>query len=121
MAETIELHPIGRVHAGAAGGASEIEVYEQFAGGLDGIESLEHLWVLYWLHELEPGRRRILRAHPRGDQSRPEQGVFSLHSPMRPNPIAMTRVKLLARRGNRLVVEDLDARDGSPVLDIKSG
>jgi tRNA-Thr(GGU) m(6)t(6)A37 methyltransferase TsaA len=121
MADTIELRPIGRVHAGGAGGASEIKVYEQFADGLEGVETLEHLWVLYWLHELAPDRRQILRAHPRGDRSRPEQGVFSLHSPMRPNPIAITRVKLRARRGNRLTVEGLDARDGSPVLDIKSG
>jgi tRNA-Thr(GGU) m(6)t(6)A37 methyltransferase TsaA len=121
MADTIELRPIGLVHAREAGSASEIEVYEQFAAGLDGVESLEYLWILYWLHELAPDRRQVLRAHPRGDQSRPERGVFTLHSPMRPNPIAITRVKLLARRGNRLVVEGLDARDGSPVLDIKSG
>ncbi|UCH36661.1 MAG: SAM-dependent methyltransferase, partial [Armatimonadota bacterium] len=53
--------------------------------------------------------------------SRPLTGVFALHSPMRPNPIGMTRVRLVRRAGNRLVVEGLDALDGSPVLDIKSG
>jgi len=121
MTDTIELRPIGRVHAREADGGSEIEVHEQFVDGLEGVEEQEHLWVLYWMHELGPEDRQILRAHPMGDRDRPKRGVFALHSPMRPNPIGLTRVKLLKRKGNRLHVEGLDARDGSPVLDIKSG
>jgi len=121
MSSTIELRPIGRVHAREADGASEIEVHEQFADGLEGVVDEECLWVLYWMHELGPEDRQILRAHPMGDRDRPKRGVFALHSPMRPNPIGMTRVKLLELQGNRLRVEGLDARDGSPVLDIKSG
>ncbi|RKY70618.1 MAG: tRNA (N6-threonylcarbamoyladenosine(37)-N6)-methyltransferase TrmO, partial [Candidatus Latescibacterota bacterium] len=46
-------------------------------------------------------------------------GVFSLRSPVRPNPIGLTRVRLLRRDGNVLVVQGLDALEGSPVLDIK--
>jgi tRNA (Thr-GGU) A37 N-methylase len=49
------------------------------------------------------------------------RGVFSLRSPMRPNPIGLTRVRLLKKEGNTLLVEGLDALDGSPIIDIKSG
>ena len=121
MTDTIELRPVGHVRIRETEGVSEIQVYKQYGEGLDGVENLEYLWVLYWMHELDAEGRRVLRAHPKGDETQPKRGVFALHSPMRPNPIGMTRVKLLERRGNRLIVERLDARDGSSVLDIKSG
>lgn len=121
MPEEISLCPIGYVHAQEGERLSRIELAAEFAPGLAGVETLEHLWVLYWMHQLSPEDRRLLLAHPRGDRTRPKQGVFSLHSPMRPNPIGLTRVKLVELRGNCLLVEGLDARDGSPVLDLKSG
>ena len=117
----IALHPIGRVVHRGDEGPIVIELLPEFADALDGVEEQEHLWVLFWMHELAAEDRGLLRVHPRGDRSRPKRGVFALRSPMRPNPIGMTRVRLLAREGNRLIVEDLDARDGSPVIDIKSG
>ena len=119
--QNIMLHPIGRVLSADTTGPKEIEIASEFAVGLDGVEEHEYLWVLFWMHRLSDSDRQGLRAHPRGDVSRPKVGVFSLHSPMRPNPIGMTRVRLLERRGNVLVVEGLDALQGSPVLDIKSG
>jgi len=117
----IVLHPIGRVVHRGDESSGIIEVLPEFAEALDGVEEHEHLWVLFWMHELTAEDRPLLRVHPRGDQSRPQRGVFALHSPMRPNPIGMTRVRLVAREGNRLIVEDLDALDGSPVIDLKSG
>lgn len=119
MTEAMVLGPIGRVRE--AESTKEIVVEAAFADGLDGVEEQDHLWVLYWMHKLSLGERRVLRAHPRGDRTVPKRGVFALHSPCRPNPIGMTRVRLLGRHGNRLIVGDLDALDGSPVLDIKSG
>ncbi len=121
MTDAIELRPVGHVRIGETEGVSETQVSKQYGDGLDGVENLEYLWVLDWMHGLGPEGRQVLRAHPMGDETQPKRGVFSLHSPMRPNPIGITRVKLLARRGNWLVVDGLDARDGSPVLDIKSG
>jgi len=121
MAEEIRLSPIGRVRSRGGQGPKEIEIEPEFAEALDGVDAQEHLWLLYWMHELPPEDRRRLKTHPRGDRSRPKQGVFSLHSPCRPNPIGMTRVRLVGRTATRLVVQDLDALDGSPVLDIKSG
>ena len=117
MFETIALHPIGRV--ARRGDESVIEVSPEYADALDGVEDQDHLWILFWMHELPPEERHRLRTHPMGNRSQPERGVFALHSPMRPNPIGVTRVKLLERQGNRLVVSGLDAQDGSPVLDIK--
>ncbi len=120
-AGTIALRPIGFVRRGADEQTKVIAVDPKFAEGLAKIEEQEYLWGLYWMHELPEEMRARLQAHPRGDRNRAKQGVFSLHSPFRPNPIGMTRVRLVRREGTRLIVEGLDAREGSPVLDIKSG
>jgi len=119
--QEIVVRPIGRVVSREGSQHQEIEIASDFVSGLDGVEGHEHLWVLFWMHQLMEGNRAVLEAHPRGDTTQPKAGVFALHSPCRPNPIGMTRVRLLGRKGNRLVVEGLDAFDGSPVLDIKSG
>lgn len=116
--DVIILRPIGKV-IGAE--PKEIEVAPEFVDGLEGVEEKEYLWVLYWMNQLAEAERRRLQVHPKGDKTQPQRGVFALHSPMRPNPIGMTRVKLVRRCGNRLLVEGLDALEGSPVLDIKSG
>lgn len=84
--------------------------------GLDGIGVGDELIVLTWL---DRARRDVLRVHPRGDPARPEQGVFSTRSPARPNPIGLHRVEVLAVEGERLRVSNLEALDGTPVLDLK--
>jgi tRNA-Thr(GGU) m(6)t(6)A37 methyltransferase TsaA len=61
----------------------------------------------------------VLRVHPRGDPANPVQGVFNTRSPHRPNPIGVHRVTVLAIDGPRLRVRDLEALDGTPVVDIK--
>jgi tRNA-Thr(GGU) m(6)t(6)A37 methyltransferase TsaA len=72
--------------------------------------------VLTWLHQ---GRRDVLSVHPRGDTARPRQGVFSTRSPDRPNPIGLHRVTIAGIEGNVVEVRDLEAIDGSPVIDVK--
>lgn len=98
-----------------------IEVLPRYEACLLRVEEREHVWVLFWMSRLAPEDREIMQVRPRGDRSRPLHGVFAVHSPMRPNPIGMTRVRVIERDGRRLTVEGLDAFDGSPVLDIKSG
>jgi len=61
----------------------------------------------------------VLRVHPRGDRSRPEQGVFNTRSPDRPNPIGLHRVVIAAIEGPRIRVHQLEALDGTPILDVK--
>jgi tRNA-Thr(GGU) m(6)t(6)A37 methyltransferase TsaA len=76
----------------------------------------EQVIVLTWL---DRARRDILRVHPRGDTSIPEHGVFSTRSPDRPNPIGLHLVEILAIAGQRIQVRNLEALDGTPVLDLK--
>ena len=84
--------------------------------GLQGIRPGEDVLILTWLHR---ARRDLLRVHPRGDESRAEQGVFSTRSPHRPNPIGLHRAKVLAIAGRRVRVSNLEAVDGTPILDLK--
>ena len=74
------------------------------------------LLVLTWL---DRASRDVLSVHPRGDPTRPATGVFSTRSPDRPNPIGLHRVTVLSVDGLRLRVRDLEALDGTPVLDLK--
>ena len=113
----ITVRPVGFVRG--EGDTCEIEVRPAYVDGLLGIEQAEELQILYWMHRLGDAERRLLTAHPMGETSRPRRGVFALRSPMRPNPIGSTVVKLLEVEGNRLRVRGLDALDGSPVVDIK--
>jgi tRNA-Thr(GGU) m(6)t(6)A37 methyltransferase TsaA len=72
--------------------------------------------LLTWLDRAD---RQVLTTRPRDDRSRPETGVFSTRSPDRPNPIGLHRVTILAIDGLRVRVGNLEALDGTPVLDVK--
>lgn len=117
----IRLYPVGTAYRTEEGDMMRILIYPRYSEGLDGIESLDYIYVLYWMHRLNEEDRRTLKVHPRGDVNKPLRGVFSLRSPMRPNPIGLTRVRIVKREGNTLFVRGLDALDGSPIIDIKSG
>lgn len=113
-------NPDKKLEPGAEGTAeARIEIDEQYADALLRIEDYSELVIVYWLHGVRDEQRDVLQVHPRGDRTRPMRGVFATRSPMRPNPIAITRVRLLRREGCVLVVEGLDALDGSPLLDVK--
>lgn len=127
----MQIYPIGIVRHWAEGESAracldeksrnvmQIEIYDQFSDGLKGIEDAESLWILFWMHKLSEDDRKTLQAYPKGDTTKEKRGVFALRSPMRPNPIGLTKVKLVERKGNVLIVEGLDAYDGTPVIDIK--
>jgi tRNA-Thr(GGU) m(6)t(6)A37 methyltransferase TsaA len=76
----------------------------------------DHILVLSWL---DRARRDVLSTHPRDDPNRPLLGVFSTRSPDRPNPIGLHRVQILVADGLRILVRDLEALDGTPILDVK--
>ena len=76
----------------------------------------DEVLVLTWL---DRARRDVLTVHPRGDVSRPQEGVFSTRSPHRPNPIGLHRVRIGAIDGPRVQVLHLEALDGTPILDLK--
>ncbi|HEY1541214.1 MAG TPA: tRNA (N6-threonylcarbamoyladenosine(37)-N6)-methyltransferase TrmO [Xanthobacteraceae bacterium] len=91
-----------------------IEIDARYAAALTGVESSTHLLALYWMDE---ARRDLVMQAPR-HYGEP-RGTFALRSPVRPNPIAASVVKLVKVEGSRLFVVGLDCRDGTPLLDIK--
>ena len=91
-----------------------VEIDPQYAAGLLDLERCSHIWLLYWMHEA----RRDLIVQVPGHLGQP-RGTFALRSPVRPNPVAMAAVKLVAIEGTTLIVEHVDCLDGTPVVDIK--
>ncbi|HEU4896271.1 MAG TPA: tRNA (N6-threonylcarbamoyladenosine(37)-N6)-methyltransferase TrmO [Actinomycetota bacterium] len=76
----------------------------------------DEVFVLTWLHR---ARRDVLAVHPRDDPRNPETGVFSTRSQDRPNPVGLHRVEVAAVDGRRVLVRDLEAIDGTPIVDVK--
>jgi tRNA-Thr(GGU) m(6)t(6)A37 methyltransferase TsaA len=91
-----------------------IEVDERWADALTGVETCSHLLVLYWM---DRARRDLVLQVPR-HYGEP-RGSFALRSPVRPNPIAASVVRLIERTGRVLSVAGLDCLDGTPLLDLK--
>jgi tRNA-Thr(GGU) m(6)t(6)A37 methyltransferase TsaA len=124
--DLIELKPIGFVKTAASGKevrkkgtVSEIILRSDLAEAVEGIDEFSHVFVLFWMHETSTEGRRTVKARPRGRRNLPLLGVFATRTPLRPNPIGLTLVELLKVDGNVLTVRNLDAFDGTPVLDIK--
>ena len=124
----ISLVPIGRVESpltdaadapkqGFEGGPDAWLVFEpRVLDALDGLEPGARVIVLTWLDRAD---RDTLKVHPRDDASNPLRGVFGTRSADRPNPIGLHEVEVLAVEGNRVRVSDLEALDGTPVVDLK--
>ena len=98
------------------GVAARIELLSEYAPGLAGIELSSHVIVLGWLDQT---RREVQRDITNGSGEGPLRGSFATRVPTRPNPIALTIVRLAGRDGSTLQVEGLDLIDGTPVLDVK--
>jgi tRNA-Thr(GGU) m(6)t(6)A37 methyltransferase TsaA len=86
------------------------------ADALRDVQVGDRLVLLTWL---DRARRDVLVVHPRSDPNRPPTGVFSTRSPDRPNPIGLHTPVVLAIEGTRLLVRELEALDGTPILDVK--
>lgn len=121
----MDLKPIGVVHSDVSesedmpvqGTEATIEVFEEYSDALMGLDGNSHIFVLCWLHRAS---RDLLRATPRKiSYNLPEQGVFSMRSPSRPNPISLTAVRVNSINDRFLNVSNLDAIDDTPVIDIK--
>jgi tRNA-Thr(GGU) m(6)t(6)A37 methyltransferase TsaA len=91
-----------------------IEIDQRWTEGLRGLENYSHVVVLYWM---DRARRDLIVQAPR---HAPEpRGTFALRSPVRPNPIAISVVRLVHIDGNKFAVVGLDCLDNTPLLDIK--
>jgi tRNA-Thr(GGU) m(6)t(6)A37 methyltransferase TsaA len=127
--KSFHISPIGFVHStlkersdapcqGWEGAPNaQLEILPAFVEALDGIKAGEDIWVLTWLHE---ALRPVLKVHPRDDLRNPMKGVFATRSPDRPNPIGLHPTKVISVDGDRwLQVQNLEAIDGTPIIDIK--
>ena len=128
METRYELRPIGRVESplvereqapkqGDEGAPDAWLVIEpSMREAMRGLEVGAEIIVITWL---DRARRDVQVVHPRGDPGNPERGVFSTRSPDRPNPIGLHTVRILAIEGTRIRVSNLEALDGTPIVDIK--
>jgi tRNA (adenine37-N6)-methyltransferase len=91
-----------------------VELYPEFADGLKDIESLSHIHLLYVFHQ---SSGYALQVKPFLDDQ--EHGIFATRYPYRPNPIGLSTVRIVSRRGSVLTIEGVDVLDGTPLLDIK--
>lgn len=133
--KSLTLDPIGVIHSEhtdprqtpiqpsfAQGSPGRVEVFPRFEEALDDIDGFSHLHLIYWLHRaaevaVSMAGPSPLRVVPFLDDV--PRGVFATRAPIRPNPLGMSVVRLVERRGSDLLVEDLDVLDGTPLLDIK--
>jgi tRNA-Thr(GGU) m(6)t(6)A37 methyltransferase TsaA len=133
--ERLTLEPVGIIHTEhhdhartpiqpvcAQGSRGKVEIFPQFAEALDDIEEFSHLHLIYWLHRAGEVVSSVagpspLKVVPYLDDV--PRGVFATRTPVRPNPLGLSLVRLVERHRNVLLVEDLDVLDGTPLLDIK--
>jgi tRNA-Thr(GGU) m(6)t(6)A37 methyltransferase TsaA len=95
---------------------TEIVVDDEFKDALTGIDDYSHVIIVYWMDKI---KEHVITHRPQGNPEVPIVGIFSCRCPQRPNPIAITTVKLLGRDGNKITVKGLDILDGTPIIDIK--
>jgi tRNA-Thr(GGU) m(6)t(6)A37 methyltransferase TsaA len=123
--DILKLKPIGIIHSPYHAGQAPrqgaerqeicpVEVFKQFEAGLGDIERFSHIILIYWFHK-STGYSLIVT--PSWDTK--PHGLFTSRSPNRPCPLGLSVVRLVAREKNILKVKDLDAIDGTPLLDIK--
>ncbi len=124
---TIVCDPIGVIHtpfhttegmpiqpAGASGVRGIVEVFDDFAEGLQDVDGFSHLILLYHFHQSDGYNLKVV---PFMDSS--TRGLFATRAPRRPNPIGLSIVRLLNVEGRQLHVENIDVLDNTPLLDIK--
>ncbi len=123
----IKYSPIGIIHSpfktpqgtpiqpgGAKGATAEVEVYPQYAEGLEDLAGFSHIILIYHFHLT---KKFSLRVKPFLDDEL--HGLFATRAPARPNPIGISVVRLIKIEGKILFVQDIDVVDNTPLLDIK--
>lgn len=123
---TVKMNPIGFArtsaeklprHWSVSDVEGVLEIDPKYEAGLTDVAAGQRIVVLFHFHQSPPFSDEYLRRTP--PHRSEEKGVFSICSPVRPNPIGLSVVEVLAREGTRLRVRNIDMIDGTPILDIK--
>ncbi len=124
--DTVNMQPIGYVHTKAASVprfysisdiAGELIIDEEYSAGLCDVEPGSYITVVFYFHKSPQFEAEHLRVVP---PSRNDfRGIFSTRSPLRPNPIGISKLRVTAVHANIISVVGLDMLDETPILDIK--
>ena len=123
-----EVEPIGHVRGGRDDAGRRLLERDSLqrrtrrgspVDSLDGIDEFSHVEIVFLFDRVEPGKIVSGSRHPRNNPEWPLVGIFAQRGKNRPNRLGCTIVPLIAREGRSIVVGELDAIDGTPVLDIK--
>lgn len=118
-AETFEIFPVGYVRQ--KDGQASLHILQAFIPALEQLEHFSHVRVLWWFHRFQDERFRKITQNTPPYEHAPVTGVFASRSPVRPNPIALTTVRITNVNRDQGIVEvaGLDAYDGTPIVDLK--
>ncbi len=125
---SIEMKPIGFVSTNAetiprSWSVSDVEgdlvIDESYIEGLKDIQTGQRIYVVFQFHKSPKFGPQYMRIKPPVRKDRKEVGVFSTHSPIRPNPVGLSLLEVLQVDGNIIHVKGLDMLNGTPILDIK--
>jgi tRNA (adenine37-N6)-methyltransferase len=117
--KALQVYPIGKVVKKDS--RTLIVIDKKFEAGLLRMDRLSSVMVICWFDRNDtPEKRSISQVHPRGNTNDLLTGVFATHSPVRPNLIGVSRCKIISVKSNIIEIDDIDAFDDSPVIDLKS-
>lgn len=113
-----ELYPVGRIER--KGKSVRVHIFKKYTDALKGLDGFSHVFVLYWFDRNDTREKRsILQVHPRGNKKNPLTGVFACRAPVRPNLIALSLCKIISVKDGIVHIDNIDALNNSPVLDLK--
>ncbi|MFT6925852.1 MAG: tRNA-Thr(GGU) m(6)t(6)A37 methyltransferase TsaA [Psychromonas sp.] len=101
---------------GAKDTYATIEFKDEFIDGLKDLDGFSHVYLIYYFHKIEMHSLSVI---PFNDKTNTSRGVFSTRTPMHPNSIGLSVVKLIGVEKNIVTVQGIDILDGTPLLDIK--
>ena len=126
---TIQVEPIGTVRGGRTEVVDdrwgdvkariEVDGTRFDAQALAGLDSFSHVVVVYYFHRADPAKIELAARHPRNNPAWPKIGIFAQRGKNRPNLIGVSTCRVLGVDGNSLLIQGLDAVDGTPVRDLK--
>jgi tRNA (adenine37-N6)-methyltransferase len=119
-AHRFQLSPVGFVRR--EGDSVQIAILPEYQSALKELPTFSHAQILWWFSEFDDESSRKTTQFDHMPFEAPPLGVFACRSPLRPNPIGLSTVKILAvdHELGLLIIADMDAYDGTPILDIKA-